>query len=201
MYSQNNEDDRILEIVKARGLTTGKFLDIGASNGELFSNTRALVELGWMGVLVEPSIIAFSHLLRKYGGNPQIRLVHAAIGKGWSLSLFWDQPSVEGFATTEPSNRIKWSERGQKFLPDYYIPEIPLSWIFLMFGPSWDVVSIDTEGTSVDIFRTWPLATFRPLVFIVEHDGQIESCLDHAEIHGYELLERNAENLILVRTT
>ena len=36
------------------GVTTGVFLDVGASDGCRFSNTMALEELGWTGVLVEP---------------------------------------------------------------------------------------------------------------------------------------------------
>jgi len=56
IYSQNLEQNYILEYFKDR---RGTFIDIGANDGLTLSNTRALVELGWRGVFVEPSPMAF----------------------------------------------------------------------------------------------------------------------------------------------
>ncbi len=62
MYSQNNEEKFILEHFKNR---KGKFLDIGAYDGKTFSNTFALVELGWSGLEIEASPINFVNLMKK----------------------------------------------------------------------------------------------------------------------------------------
>lgn len=58
-YSQNREQAVILRNLAG---INGTLLDIGANDGITFSNTRALVELGWSGVLVEPSRTAFLKL-------------------------------------------------------------------------------------------------------------------------------------------
>ncbi len=61
MYSQNDEERVILELV---GDGKGRFLDIGAFDGVMFSNTRALVERGWCGICVEPNPFTFLKLLK-----------------------------------------------------------------------------------------------------------------------------------------
>lgn len=63
VYSQNNEEQFILEFFKGK---LGTFLDIGANDGVTLSNTRAIALLGWKGVLVEPSPGAFLRLKDNY---------------------------------------------------------------------------------------------------------------------------------------
>lgn len=63
-YSQNGEQEAILKIF---GESEGRFLDIGAYDGKTFSNTLALIERGWSGVLIEPSPNAFMALADQIG--------------------------------------------------------------------------------------------------------------------------------------
>ena len=62
-YSQFEEQDHILRTFA--GLDSpGRFLDIGSWDPITFSNTRALVEMGWSGVMIEPSPGPFLEILR-----------------------------------------------------------------------------------------------------------------------------------------
>src|SRR5688572_24370294 len=63
-YSQNNEEQVILNYFK--DYTTGTFVDIGANDGKTFSNTYALSQRGFCGILVEPSPKAFFKLKQLY---------------------------------------------------------------------------------------------------------------------------------------
>ena len=47
MYSQNNEEEIIVAEFERMGVTTGRFLEIGAYDGKGFSNTFRLAQLGW----------------------------------------------------------------------------------------------------------------------------------------------------------
>ena len=58
-YSQNNEQDIIMQYFIGN---RGTFLDIGANDGVTLSNTYALQQAGWGGVLVEPSEEAFNRI-------------------------------------------------------------------------------------------------------------------------------------------
>src|SRR6266566_887458 len=86
MSSQYNEHEHILRHFAGR---IGRFLDIGAFDGLTFSNTRCLAELGWGGVLVEPSPAAFVHLMKGYEGNPNVELVNAGLAPVSGLFRFW----------------------------------------------------------------------------------------------------------------
>ena len=197
MYSQNNEEQVILEIF---GDFIGRFLEIGACDGKLVSNTLALVERGWSGVMVEPSPRAFMALQERHGGNGKLTLVHAAIGLDDCVIPFWDDPTIGGYATTGEANRAKWQHLAG-FKPPFYIPQIPVSRFgeteSLLSGP-FDFLSIDTEGTSADLFWAFPFDAVRPRVVCVEHDGRIAECLANAVRWGYREIDRNGENLVLV---
>ena len=192
MYSQNNEEQIILDIFKDE---VGTFLDIGACDGKLNSNTLALVERGWSGVLVEPSPGAFQALYKRHGQNSKLLLMNAAIGTHSHLAQFWDSwQTAPGYGTTEPGNRDRWTglvASWQRFL----IPIFPFSELLANFeGQPFDFVSIDTEGTSPFLFQLL-LAHLRPRTICVEHDGWLLT--KTAAAFGYREVLRNAENLIL----
>src|SRR5688500_5079046 len=76
-HSQNLEQDYILEYFKGK---IGTFADVGANDGVTLSNTRALSELGWRGIFVEPSPKAFERLKRNYEGLKGFYFYNVALG-------------------------------------------------------------------------------------------------------------------------
>ena len=193
-YSQNGEASILSGIF---GSFVGRFLEIGACDGLLVSNTLSLVELGWSGVMIEPSPRAFLDLHKRHGSNPRLTLIHAGIGLGHGLTPFWDSPLAEGYATTEETNRAKWDHLA-KFDPPFYVPLIPIASVLEAFPGPVDFLSIDTEGTSTDLFLTFPFDSVLPRAVCVEHDGRIAECLEQAQRYRYKEVARNGENLVLV---
>ena len=197
-YSQSGEQPHILE---AFGDKVGRFLDIGACDGKLGSNSLALVERGWSGVLVEASPRAFLKLQELHGNNPKLVLINAAVGLNTVLSPFWDGPGPAlGYATTEGKNRAKW-EHHCSFQNPFYLVTVSLHRLLSMVDPSnpFDFVSIDTEGTSTDLFVAYPFREPYPKVVCVEHDERIPECLAVAKSYQYREVARNPQNLVLVR--
>jgi len=192
MHSQQQEEGFILKSVE--GISNGNFVDVGAYDGVNYSNTVALLERGWSGVMVEAGINAFMRLLDVHGAKPKVKLVHAALGLTNDLSPFWSNPA--SFSTTLESNRDKFIHEG--FSPKFYVPTI--TWDKLIFQlpiASIDVLSIDTEGTSMDLFRAFLAGGFcRPRCICVEHDGRRDEVLGLAEMNGYRSLYINEENLV-----
>ena len=71
-YSQNGEDgiiERIFSVVSDR---PGLCCEFGAWDGIVLSNTRALVERGWRGVMIEADPSKFAELERNYADNPGV---------------------------------------------------------------------------------------------------------------------------------
>lgn len=52
-YSQNGEQAHILRFVDVMGIDVGHLVDLGAGDGVTMSNTRALLERGWSGYLLD----------------------------------------------------------------------------------------------------------------------------------------------------
>lgn len=194
MYSQNDEEKYILEFF---GDHIGRFVDIGACDGGFVSNTLALAERGWSGVLVEPSPFAFRGLLARHGGNPRLSLVNVAIGQDVGIVNFKESDTVLGYSTTESANYERWKNvAGLEH--SIYVPVLPVSYLLDAFPGPIDFLSIDTEGTSVDVFLSFPLGIVPPRMICVEHDGQVDTCGDFAASYGYRELTRNPENVIYV---
>lgn len=54
-YSQQNEDKYIIQYLLKKKITDGVFLELGACNGVLYSNTKTLEDyFGFSGILIEP---------------------------------------------------------------------------------------------------------------------------------------------------
>jgi hypothetical protein len=80
------------------GRTRGSFLELGAVDGELFSNTLGVFEriLAWKGILIEASPQSFEILPHK---RPNQISVHAAIC-GEARDVHWADSTVKGFDHT-----------------------------------------------------------------------------------------------------
>jgi FkbM family methyltransferase len=189
-YSQGEEQQHILEHCAG----TGRFLDIGAWNAKNLSNTRALYERGWSGVLVEPSPEPFMGLLREYGNDERIDLILGAVGKDVSLLRF--HASADALTTSSPQNFEKWRDIAD-FYGRFWVHTLEIGFLVRNFGP-FDFVSIDTEGSSVEIFHDL-LECAAPKVVCVEHDFRNVETLEMAKAKGYREIYFSGENQVFAR--
>jgi FkbM family methyltransferase len=192
-YSQYGEQVHILEILK--DIQPGRFLEIGAWDPKQFSNTRALYELGWSGVMVEPSPGPMRKLAAEYGRDPRIELVQAAVVTRDIGKLVRLEISDDAFSTTEEENSQIWAEKGG-FFAKIWVPSISVKSL-LKNGWEPDFVSIDTEGTSGEVFAEL-VQLCRPRCICVEHDGNVQVLSVIAQHRGYQVIPMNV-NLIVWR--
>lgn len=193
-YSQSTEESVILEHCPA----TGTFLDIGAYDPRVFSNTRALYERGWSGVMVEPSPEPFLNLLREYGNDPRIRLINAAVTArvGHVRPLLKLFATADALSTTLETLRDRWGQNGG-FYGSFLCADVSLEQILCLLDTAVRFVSIDTEGHSVEIFRRL-VELAGPHCVCVEHEDRKSDIL--AAAPRYRVVHETTENLILVRS-
>lgn len=79
IYSQNGEDGVIEAIFEKIGTKNKWCLEVGAADGIMFSNTRALVEKGWNAILIESDKAIFDRLTENCKQYPNVQCVHAEI--------------------------------------------------------------------------------------------------------------------------
>ena len=195
MYSQNGEETHIARIV---GDQSGRFLDIGAYNPKLFSNTRALYERGWSGVMVEASPGPFMDLLIEYGKCDRVELVCAAVSTA-AKCLTRFQHSEAGVGTSNESHYQKWRDKAD-FDGRFWASTITLPELEHYFGRDFDFINIDVEGESAELFLyAVKDCRWRPKCWCVEHDGQQEQLTLQALKCGYSQYHINGENVIYSR--
>ncbi len=143
MYSQRLEEIHILEACK--DAPRRMLLDIGAFHPTVFSNSRALIEQGWGAVLVEPSPKPVRNLVKVYGDSPTVHVLCAAVGLEPSIVTM----QITDDAVSTQTVTDAWRERGG-YIGAMTICQVSFGQICDWYG-SFDFVSIDTEGTSVDL--------------------------------------------------
>ena len=194
-YSQNNEENLIAQVFD--GKTDGWFLDIGAYDAKLLSNTRALYERGWSGVMVEPSPGPMTTLLKEYGNDPRIILVMAAVTK--CAGLVRMHATDDAISTSSETMLKIWQDGGYNFYGSFLAQSITLELLVYHFGVNFDFIDIDVEGGSADLFLACLRFPLRPRLYCVEHDHRHAELVPIAAKKGYRELARNGENCLFVR--
>jgi hypothetical protein len=209
-YSQGGEQAHIL---KALGVYEGqpaysgkrpRLLEIGAYHPTELSNSRALIELGWEAVLFEPSPGPLKGLIQEYGDNPRVEVVGLPVVPGGEQ--FVKLRVTDDALSTDAGNTAHlktWEGYGFYGTMTSWAPW--LSTVLRRFGKYggglFDFVSIDTEGSSVDLFKALVDARhellFLPRCVCVEHNNRWDEIKAASDAGNYELVFRTGENVVL----
>ncbi len=172
------------------GRRDGVFLDVGAYDGVSFSNTLALEELGWTGVLVEANPQQAERCARN---RPVSRVVNAAVGgpesRGSALFVVATnrQTGCEMLSAMDPSpaHRARCEREGCE-TTEQRVHYRSCAEILHEAGVSrLDFVSIDVEGGELQALRGLDLDRFRPELVVVEGANPGSPSADFLRSHGY----------------
>lgn len=183
-FTQGDEEAVILSMEG-----TGRFLDIGSYDGKTFSNIRALAERGWKGVCVEPAAYPFDVMV--CDPPPGATLVNALVSEQSGLVPF--HYSRDAVSTTSQSHRDRWASQ-VTFTP-VYVVSVTIEDLLREFPGPYRFISIDTETTSMSLFRKLVplLDSLEAEMVAVEHDGETP------HVEGWISVYRSGENEILRR--
>lgn len=81
-FSQNGEDGIIAAVFEAIGTESTLCCEFGAWDGIHLSNTRALIQRGWSGVMIESNPERFRSLRDNYTGNDSVVCLQHTVGTG-----------------------------------------------------------------------------------------------------------------------
>lgn len=150
-YSQNDEEDVILRYFGDR---KGRFLDIGAHDGIYYSNTRALLERGWGGVMIEPDPRSMAKLINNtLPFADRLMLISAAVSnvdRNVGSRLWLDSaPDMEWASgiTNKPPKPIREPAKTILIVPTIHAPSLIPTYFPFNF------ISIDAEGMDLDIIK------------------------------------------------
>ena len=169
--------------------THGSFVEIGAFDGQSFSNTCFLADIGWSGVYVEPILKNYTRCRIRHKDN-NINVIRKVIdfknrqvdiymgeeystictktyqmlkGKEWSRDKFTGK--TESLATWTLQQLLEYTNVEQKF----------------------DILVIDTEGSEWDIIKGFDIKLWCPKVVIIEL---------HENNPNYAYMQSDQKNII-----
>lgn len=194
MYSQNNEEQIILNYFA--GKPSASFWDIGAYDGRTFSNTLALLELGWSGIAVEGSPQNFVNLLENTKQHTdRLEYVLGVITIDHDGLTHWYDTGGDAISTPSSQHKEIWEKSGHVFKK--------MSAAMFCWRNLWRIddqpefINVDVEGGSavlaIDMFK----GGMRPDLWCIEHDGKADHIASLFKRSGYRELLRNHENIIL----
>jgi len=202
-YSQHGEQEIILKTLGAGkpGSTgpTRRLLDIGAWVPDTFSNTRALLDAGWEGVLVEPSPGPFKQLIDHYRDNPKVLLVQAVVGlyDGW---VEFHDSGGDAVSSTDMAHVQRWKAGFNVPYRAFNTWAISPATLFDRLGYNFEFINLDAEATSAKLFMLLPFHRLDDLRCVcVEHDNRGDEILQRAGEFGFKHVWHNNENLIIAR--
>ena len=172
--SQYEEDLLLLPLLIDRSSSNsmasrGSFVELGALDGERYSNTWLLEKcFGWSGVLIEANPTNFEALARS--GRRAAKLHSAVCAVEGTVRMTVAGGEVSGQVGAMADKFVQnWQHRNR---PDatVAVPCAPLSALIARSGMQGaDLLSLDVEGAEALVLRTVDTSVFR--VVLVEMDG------------------------------
>jgi FkbM family methyltransferase len=201
-FSQNLEEQAILNYF---GEFTGTFCDIGSNDGKTLSNTRALAERNWCGVLVEPSPTAFARLKSLYDGSKKgcFYLYNVAIGNHNGKAILHDSGSLLKQGDTALVSTLDKAETNRfAGVTTYNEIEVKVfkwkTFLNRLYIKKFDFISIDAEGLDLDILKQMDVSEVRCIC--IEWNGKQELKAAFQKIlHDFKIIYTSGENLIFAR--
>lgn len=165
-YSQFGEDLIVEGIFSSLHISHPTYLDIGASEPDILSNTWLLYQRGSRGVLVEPDPL-LAEKIKKLRKDD----VCLSIGAGGQTpeELDFYVMDAQMLSTFSKEEAQKYEEKGYKIKEVKKIPVVPVNEIIsknCIQCPNF--ISLDVEGLEMKILSAFDFSTYRPEVWCIE---------------------------------
>jgi FkbM family methyltransferase len=201
-YSQVSQDKLLFERFFF-GKRNGVFVDIGAYDGEKFSNSLFFEQsMGWRGLCIEPQSVPFSKLITTrtahceqvcvsdFEGEADFVESTAGIDETMlsGLTLNFDPRHVERLKTVSTENVVK------------KMRVVKLSTLLEKYGLyDIDYCSIDVEGSELSIISELDLNKFKISVFTIENNYDDERITELMNTKGYDFVSKIEQDYVFKR--
>jgi len=194
-YSQNGEDVLLWRVFANRA--PGIFVDIGAHNGLALSNTLSFEQQGWTGLCVE----AHPVYAKECTANRKAIVVHAAAGKEDKDSVAFYLTAMGHLSTLNKSSESYFRSAFKKHFTGFKEVKVPLCTVNTLLDrckfDHIDFISIDVEGTELDVLHGFDIKKFKPRIVLSEamHRALEQKLIEYMTTQGYIYARKTGYNL------
>jgi FkbM family methyltransferase len=177
----------------------GFFVEFGACDGVLHSNTLLLEnKFSWTGILAEPS----KGYARSIKANRKASIDTRAVWSKTGEFLEFAEVSANGlsgiFSSIRSFEGVK--KRESLGVKKYLVETISLNDLLKLYDApkSFDFLSIDTEGSELEIIESFDLQKYRPKVVTIEFVGTkhvADKLISRFSQEGYKLVSFGLNDL------
>ena len=195
-YAQHGEDLLVEQLLG--GIES--FIDIGANDGVLFSNTYKFAKSGACGLCVEPSPTTFLKLRLNHLFHPRVSCIRAAVSnRNGSISFIKD--GYEEVLSRVSDLPIHQTVNDSSDKPTISVPAITLEKLLFRYThlKKVDLLSVDVEGHEKQVFEGLNDSPFQARIIVLEADKmEIGSILSIPFFKDYTPKYTNGVNLFLI---
>jgi len=187
-WSQGGEDIGL--VFALRGISNGRFVDVGAHDPSRFSVTRKLSALGWSGINIDgnPDLMPAFEKHRPRDVN-----LWACVGSEpeYTFTIF-EEPAI---STVNSEWRVKFIGENQQVKKEIKVPGISLRTVFERYfdGGFPELLCIDAEGADLDVLKSALLENGNgPEWLLLEADPPLSKVMETPAVEyalslGYEI--------------
>ncbi len=197
-YSQHGEDCLLWSFFDKQ--PTGFFVDVGAFDGRYVSNTYAFELMGWKGICIEPHPVSYD-ILSSLRSTICLNVACVADETTTSVTLFMEKLGFLSGLLEDRQDDVKrrYEKRGLEFdgFETVSVPATTLNQILseqLPRGAATEIsfLSLDVEGTELDVLRGLDLKKYRPRVLLIETNSapERETLSAYLAAYGYIFARR-----------
>jgi FkbM family methyltransferase len=202
-FAQCGEDRVAASLFEVIGIEKPTYLDIGAYEPIVGSNTYLFYRRGARGVLVEPNVDCVPRLRSRRPGDTVLN-VGVGITADRSADFYrLTAPQLNTFDKDEAEKVVRDSGGKVALREVVKMPLVPVNEVIAEHfgGKAPDFLSIDVEGLDYPILQTLDFAKYRPKMICAElrpHGRMNEEAVAFVRGKGYEVQSMTFPNVLLV---
>lgn len=171
----------------------GVYVDVGANDPEILSNTRRFHQRGWRGINVEPNTELCGELSRKRSEDINLNIGIAPVA-GFLTFYRMDPSTLSTFDKSAVRDNL--AHPGARLVEEVQVAVEPLSQVFdeHLGGRAVDFLSVDTEGLDLAVLQSNDWQRHRPRIVLVEVAWRGNEIIEYLGRQGYTFVWSNGVN-------
>jgi len=167
----------------------GFFVEVGANHPKDLSQTWLLEQNGWEGILIEPQSECCERLRHERKSSKVFQIACGSPEQKGNAPFFISAENIFS------SLQRQVNDAGLRYVGSETVAVLPLDEVLAGVGdPKIDFVSIDVEGTELDVLKGFSLVKHQPGLLIVEDHLHSLAVHSHISARGYKLVKRTGCN-------
>lgn len=195
-YSQYQEDLVLDSLFACKN--SGFYIDVGANDPDILSNTKRFYQRGWSGINIEPNPNLYKKLVTSRPND--INLNYGVSTNQGQLTFY--VMSADTLSSFDKQSAVEVGKlHGATLVEELTVSTLPLTDVFRNYvqGPV-DFMSIDAEGYDLIVLASNDWTQFRPYAVLIEVSLNDLEILSFMEERGYLLIYYNHTNGIFIDT-